>query len=113
MIRISTLAVAIGSAAALAACATTEGPMAEAPMEAAPAAPAASPAMIAAGGDLFNSRCTGCHRDGGNGPAPTVLSQHSVDHIVAALSEGGVMARMGANLSGEQRTAIATYLTNL
>jgi mono/diheme cytochrome c family protein len=75
-----------------------------------PAAPSA--AALAAGEATFMGRCNGCHGSGRNGaPAVEVLATKTPAEVVAALSPGGKMAGMGANLSAEDKANVAMYLT--
>ncbi len=79
------------------------------------AGPAATqPPDASAGSDgaaLFASHCSGCHSgDDARAPSPEVLHGRSPQAILDALTAGS-MKYQGLALSGEQRRAIAEYLT--
>src|SRR5260370_1040316 len=72
-----------------------------------------SPAASAApsGAALFASQCSGCHSgDDARAPSPDVLHGRSPQAILDALTAGS-MKYQGLALSGEERRAIAEYLT--
>jgi len=114
--------ISIIGAALLGLVACTTAPAPSAPAAATPAAPAArapaapavptgpSPAVLAAGEQTFSGICAGCHNGAGRAPAKDVLAAKAPGEIVAALTTGK-MAGVGANLSADQKTAVATYLT--
>ena len=76
-------------------------------------APAPDPARLAEGEQLYETNCAACHQDPAQDPrmprddALRTLSPH---YIMQALTDGR-MAPQGAPLSGEQRSAIAEFLT--
>jgi mono/diheme cytochrome c family protein len=87
-------------------------PAAGAPAVAA-AAPtgAASPAVIAQGGSVFNSRCKDCHDPAaGDAPEKAVLAQKDPGDIFNILKSGPMMP-MAAGLSDDDMHAVAAYLT--
>jgi mono/diheme cytochrome c family protein len=83
-----------------------------APAAAAPAPTAAtSPAMIAQGGSVFNSRCKDCHDPAaGDAPEKAVLAQKDPGDIFNILKSGPMMP-MAAGLSDADMHAVAAYLT--
>ncbi|MGH9140323.1 MAG: PQQ-binding-like beta-propeller repeat protein [Vicinamibacterales bacterium] len=65
----------------------------------------------ASGAALFAASCAGCHNgDDARAPAPEVLRGRSPQAILDALT-GGSMKYQGLALSGEERRAVAEYLT--
>ena len=77
-----------------------------------PAATQAPDASAAAdGAAVFASHCSGCHSgDDARAPSPEVLHGRSPQAILDALTAGS-MKYQGLALSGEERRAIAEYLT--
>jgi polyvinyl alcohol dehydrogenase (cytochrome) len=63
--------------------------------------------------ELFSQQCAECHSDEQSGRTPTRFSLNSMTPraIVTALADG-VMRSEGSDLSGEQRVALAEYLTD-
>jgi polyvinyl alcohol dehydrogenase (cytochrome) len=60
---------------------------------------------------LFSANCAGCHSgDDARAPSPEVLRGRSTQAIIDALTAGS-MKYQGLALSGEERRAIAEYLT--
>jgi polyvinyl alcohol dehydrogenase (cytochrome) len=63
------------------------------------------------GAALFSANCSGCHSgDDARAPSPDVLHARSPQAILDALTAGS-MKYQGLALSGEERRAIAEYLT--
>ena len=60
---------------------------------------------------MFSANCAGCHSgDDARAPSPEVLRGRSPQAIIDALTAGS-MKYQGLALSGEERRAIAEYLT--
>lgn len=89
----------------------------------APATDAAS-TLAAAGKELYNSRCTGCHglkAEGQNGfPRLAGLSSDEISNKLKAYRAGkqmgprtAIMAASAKNLTDEDIAALAAYLSNL
>ena len=72
----------------------------------------AAPASSQDGAALYAQRCSMCH-DGGvvRAPARRVLSELQPERVVASLSADGLMRAQGAELSDNERRAIAVFLT--
>ena len=72
----------------------------------------AAPASSQDGAALYAQRCSMCH-DGGvvRAPARRVLSELQPERVVASLSADGLMRAQGAELSDNDRRAIAVFLT--
>src|SRR4051794_38149075 len=72
----------------------------------------AAQAALADGQRIFVEHCAMCHRDNGGGraPQPAVLRQLTRQSIVQALETGSMKAQ-GSRLSGEQRQAVAAFLS--
>jgi polyvinyl alcohol dehydrogenase (cytochrome) len=72
----------------------------------------ADQAALPDGQRIFIEQCAMCHRDNGGGraPQPAVLRQLTRQTIVQVL-ETGVMKSQGANLSTEERQAVAAFLS--
>src|SRR3954462_11303527 len=64
------------------------------------------------GAAIFERECASCHTGaaGSRAPAPEVLRQRSPDAILSALT-AGAMRVFGAHLSGQERRAVAEFLT--
>jgi polyvinyl alcohol dehydrogenase (cytochrome) len=75
-------------------------------------AQAPTPAATAPGAALFNEHCATCH-DGApdsRAPAPSSFAGRAPEQIIEALVNGA-MRTQGSRLSGEERHALAEYLT--
>jgi polyvinyl alcohol dehydrogenase (cytochrome) len=72
----------------------------------------AAPASTQDGAALYAQRCSTCH-DGGvvRAPARRVLSELTPERVVASLSADGLMRAQGAELSDDERRAVAVFLT--
>jgi polyvinyl alcohol dehydrogenase (cytochrome) len=72
----------------------------------------AAPASPQDGAALYAQRCSMCH-DGGvvRAPARRVLSELTPERVVASLSADGLMRAQGAELSDDERRAVAVFLT--
>ncbi len=73
---------------------------------------AAAPALAQDGAALYTQRCASCHEDGqvARAPGRDVIAALAPERIVGAL-ESGTMRVQGETLTGDQRRAIAFYLS--
>jgi polyvinyl alcohol dehydrogenase (cytochrome) len=75
-------------------------------------AQAQAAALMAHGEELFNSQCKQCHDPAiERAPDRTALASFNGEVIVNALSAGGVMQPMAANMTSDDIRAVAVYLT--
>ena len=82
------------------------------PAAASPQAQAQATALAAHGEELFNGQCKQCHDPAvERAPNRTQLASVNGEVIINALSAGGVMQPMAANMTTDDIRAIAVYLT--
>ena len=63
------------------------------------------------GGEIFNTRCVGCHGSGrGGAPAVSELQEKAAAEVVEALTTGK-MQRQGSGLSEAERKTVAMFVT--
>jgi polyvinyl alcohol dehydrogenase (cytochrome) len=59
---------------------------------------------------LFNAQCDSCHKNAERAPQRDELAQRTADNVIEVLTNGA-MKSMAANLSKDQVTQLAVYLT--
>ena len=70
-------------------------------------------AAIPAGEEIYKAKCAICHDHSSEtrAPAPAALRQMAPESVVKSL-ESGLMKQQGASLTGDQRAAVAEFLTS-